>query len=197
VPHEDHALRACRGALAVQKAINTLRVEFRGEGLPDVYTRIGLNTGTMMVGNIGSQQLLDYTAIGDEMNLAARLEGANKNYGTLIMMGPGTYEAVKDQVEARELDWVRVAGKTQAVAVYELLALKGELHHDKLKVVELYGQALLAYRQRRFGDARMKLEQALQADQGDGPSQRLLQLCTHYETHPPPEAWNGVSTLEK
>ncbi|HEY0879985.1 MAG TPA: adenylate/guanylate cyclase domain-containing protein, partial [Archangium sp.] len=197
VPHEDHALRACRGALAVQKAITSLRVEFRGEGLPDVYTRVGLNTGTMMVGNIGSAQLLDYTAIGDEMNLAARLEGANKNYGTLIMMGPGTYEAVKDQVECRELDWVRVAGKTQAVPVYELLAMKGELHHDKLKVVDLYGQALLAYRQRRFGDARLKLEQALQADQGDGPSQRLMQLCTHYETHPPPEGWNGVSSLDK
>jgi adenylate cyclase len=197
VPHEDHALRACRGALAVQKAITSLRVEFRGENLPDVYTRVGLNTGTMMVGNIGSAQLLDYTAIGDEMNLAARLEGANKNYGTLIMMGPGTYEAVKDQVECRELDWVRVAGKTQAVPVYELLAMKGELHHDKLKVVDLYGQALLAYRQRRFGDARLKLEQALQADQGDGPSQRLMQLCTHYETHPPPEGWNGVSSLDK
>lgn len=197
VTHGDHALRACRGALKVQKAIAALREDFRGEGLPDVYTRIGLNTGTMMVGNIGSAQLLDYTAIGDEMNLAARLEGANKNYGTLIMMGPGTYEAVKEHVEARELDHVRVAGKQNAVTVYELLAMRGQLHHDKLKVVDLYGQALLAYRARRFTAAKMKLGQALQVDESDGPSRRLLSLCTEYELHPPPEGWDAVSGLEK
>ena len=197
VPHDDHALRACRGALAVQKAIGKLREEFRGEGLPDVYTRVGLNTGTMMVGNIGSAQLLDYTAIGDEMNLAARLEGANKNYGTLIMMGQGTYEKVKDQVEARELDRVRVAGKKNAATVYELLAMRGELHHDKMKVVDLYGQALLAYRARRFAEAKIKLGGALQVDESDGPSRRLLALCTEFELHPPPEGWDGVSGLEK
>ncbi|MFZ5444534.1 MAG: CHASE2 domain-containing protein [Myxococcota bacterium] len=197
VPHADHPLRACRAALAVQHAIGELREEFRKEGLPDVYTRVGLNTGTMMVGNIGSAQLLDYTAIGDEMNLAARLEGANKNYGTLIMMGPGTYEAVKDQVEARELDRVRVAGKTQAVTVYELLAMKGELHHDKLKVVDLYGQALLAYRARRFAEAKATLGRALEIDGSDGPSRRLLGLCMEFEVHPPPADWDAVSTLEK
>lgn len=197
IPHDDHPLRACRAALQVQKTIGELREAFRKEGLPDVYTRVGLNTGTMMVGNIGSAQLLDYTAIGDEMNLAARLEGANKNYGTLIMMGPGTWEAVKDHVEARELDRVRVAGKTQAVTVYELLAMRGELHHDKLKVVDLYGQALLAYRARRFTEAKGTLGRALEIDNGDGPSRRLLTLCMEFELHPPPEGWDAVSTLEK
>ncbi|MFT3713756.1 MAG: adenylate/guanylate cyclase domain-containing protein [Archangium sp.] len=197
VPHDDHPLRACKGALDVQKAIGKLRETFRAEGLPDVYTRVGINTGTMMVGNIGSEQLLDYTAIGDEMNLAARLEGANKNYGTLIMMGPGTYEAVKEQVEARELDLVRVAGKQNAARVYELLAMRGDLHHDKMKVVDLYGQALLAYRARRFTDAKAKLGAALQVDENDGPSRRLLSLCAEYEVHPPPDDWDGVSTLEK
>jgi adenylate cyclase len=197
VPHDDHALRACKGALDVQKAIGKLRETFRAEGLPDVYTRVGINTGTMMVGNIGSEQLLDYTAIGDEMNLAARLEGANKNYGTLIMMGPGTYEAVKDHVEARELDLVRVAGKQNAARVYELIGMRGEIHHDKMKVVDLYGQALLAYRARRFTDAKAKLGAALQVDENDGPSRRLLALCAEYEVHPPPETWDGVSTLEK
>ncbi|MHB8873963.1 MAG: CHASE2 domain-containing protein [Myxococcaceae bacterium] len=197
IAHEDHALRACRGALAVQKAIAKLREEFRAEGLPDVYTRIGLNSGTMMVGNIGSAQLLDFTAIGDEMNLAARLEGANKIYGTLTMMGPGTYEAVKDQVEARELDRVRVAGKANAATVYELLGMKGELAADKKRVVDHYGQALAAYRARKFAEARGKLALALQIDEADGPSRRLLSLCTEFELHPPPEGWDGVSGLEK
>lgn len=197
VAHDDHALRACRGALAVQKAIGELREEFRKEGLPDVYTRVGLNTGTMMVGNIGSAQLLDYTAIGDEMNLAARLEGANKNYGTLIMMGPGTYEAVKNQVEARELDRIRVAGKSNAATVYELLAMRGELDAEKRKVVDLYAQALIAYRNRQFADAKVALGQALTVDESDGPSRRLLGLCAHYEVHPPPAEWDAVSSLEK
>lgn len=197
VEYRDHALRACKGALGVQKAIAGLREELRKEGLPDVYTRVGLNTGEMLVGNIGSEQLLDFTAIGDEMNLAARLEGANKNYGTLIMMGEKTYDAVKEHVEARELDRVRVAGKNEAVTVYELLAMRGELHHDKMKVVDLYGQALLAYRARRFNDAKTKLLAAMQIDQGDGPSQRLFSMCVTFEMHAPPPNWDGVSTLEK
>ncbi len=197
VAYADHPLRACRAALAVQKAIGGLREALRQEGLPDVYTRIGLNTGKMMVGNIGSAQLLDYTAIGDEMNLAARLEGANKNYGTLIMMGHGTWERVRNDVVARELDLVRVAGKTQAVAVYELLALRGELDAVKSKVIDLYARALLAYRERRFEEAKGALTQALAIDEDDGPSQRLLRLSEAYLVAPPPEGWDGVSNLEK
>lgn len=197
VRYHDHALRACKGALAVQQAIGELRETFRNEGLPDVYTRIGLNTGQMMVGNIGSEQLLDFTAIGDEMNLAARLEGANKNYGTLIMIGQGTYAEVKNDVEVRELDRVRVAGKSEAVTVYELLALKGGLSPEKRKVVDLYAQALLAYRARRFDEAKSRAGDALNIDKNDGPSQRLVGLCDEFLKEPPPAEWDGVSTLEK
>ena len=197
VSHHDHALRACRAALEVQKAIGELRTALRKEGLPDVYTRVGLNTGTMMVGNIGSAQLLDYTAIGDEMNLAARLEGANKVYGTLIMMGPGTYDAVRQQVEARELDRIRVAGKHNAVTVYELLAMKGEISTATRRVIDLYAQALALYRGRRFTQAKELLGKALEVDQSDGPSKRLLSLCIEFERHPPEPAWDGVSSLEK
>jgi adenylate cyclase len=113
------------------------------------------------------------------------------------MMGPGTFAAVKDQVEARELDHIRVAGKSNAATVYELLAMKGELSAEKRKVVDLYGQALLAYRSRKFSDAKVALGQALQIDESDGPSRRLLSLCTEFELHPPPADWDAVSTLEK
>jgi adenylate cyclase len=197
VSYTDHPLRACRAALDVQKAIGELREQLRNEGLPDVYTRIGLNTGTMMVGNIGSQQLLDFTAIGDEMNLAARLEGANKNYGTLIMMGPGTYERVRHGVEARELDKVRVAGKNNAVTVYELVGMKGDLSTQAKRVLDLYAQALALYRGRKFTQAKELLGKALEVDQNDGPSKRLLSVCTEYERQPPFPEWDGVSTLEK
>lgn len=197
VAYADHPLRACRSALAVQRAIEALRVTFREEGLPDVSTRIGLNTGLMMVGNIGSAQLLDYTAIGDEMNLAARLEGANKVYGTTILMGRGTWERVKDDVEARELDWVRVAGKTEVVPVYELLGLRGELSPEQRKVVDLYASALLAYRERRFAEAAAMLKEALAVMPQDGPSMRLLRLCEGFVLTPPPDGWDAVSKLEK
>ena len=197
VKHPDHALRACKGALDVQKAIASLREQFRAEGLPDVYTRIGLNTDELLVGNIGSEQLMDYTAIGDGMNLAARLEGANKAYGTLIMMGENTYLQVKDHVEARELDTVRVAGKTQAVCIYELLALKGELPAEKAPTLTQYAQALSLYRERKFNDAVTLLQVALKADPADGPSQQLLDRCKTMLETPPGSEWDGVTSLDK
>jgi adenylate cyclase len=197
VSHQDHALRACRAALDTQKAIGKLREAFRHEGLPDVYTRIGLNSDVMLVGNIGSDQLFDYTALGDGMNLASRLEGANKVFGTLIMIGPGTFDAVRGRVEARELDTVRVEGKQHATTVYELLGMRGELPPDKAKVVELYAQALSAYRGRRFKEASKDLMLALEVDPNDGPSQRLVKLCAEMIAHPPPHEWDGVSELEK
>ena len=197
VKHSDHALRACRAALDVQDAIAELREQFRKEGLPDMYTRIGLNTGEMCVGNIGSDQLLDYTAIGDEMNLASRLESVNKAYGTLILMGEKTYLATKGQVEAREVDRVRVAGKHEVTVFYELLAMKGQLPPERRQVMELYAQALSLYRSKEFEGALKVLTQALQLDGEDGPTKTLQQRVTRFITSPPPADWDGVTTLEK
>ncbi len=197
IRHEDHALRACKAALAVQQAIAELREQFRKEGLPDMYTRVGLNTDAMCVGNVGSDQLIDYTAIGDGMNLASRLEGVNKAYGTLILMGEKTWQATRGEVEAREVDQVRVAGKQEVTTLYELLAMKGGLDEPKRQLIALYAQALAAYRSREFGRAKGLLEQALQLDAGDGPSRTLHQRCTRYEASPPPAEWDGVTTLEK
>jgi adenylate cyclase len=195
--HPDHAVRACRGALAAKKEVDRLRVEFRQEGLPDVYTRIGLNSAKLFVGNFGSEQLFDYTAMGDGMNLAARLEGANKAYGSLIMIGPRTYELARDHIEARELDLVRVAGKTEAVRVYELLALKGELPAEKLETVERYHEALALYRKARFAEAASVLEARLAKDPEDGPCAALLARCRKYEENPPPPSFDGVTNLDK
>ncbi len=193
---KDHALRACKGALMAQKEVAKLREELRAQGLPDVYTRIGLNSGRMFVGNFGSDQLFDYTAIGDGMNLAARLEGANKAYATLIMMGPLTYEQAKDHIEARELDRVRVAGKTEPAAVYELLCMKGELSEQKRQVVTLYAQGLALFREARFSDAAAVFAQALAVDPADGPSGVLHARCLRYAASPP-EGFDGVADLEK
>ncbi|MEW5742342.1 MAG: adenylate/guanylate cyclase domain-containing protein [Myxococcota bacterium] len=197
ITHADHALRACRGALNVQKALTTLRAELAKEGLPDVYTRVGLNTDTMLVGNIGSDQLLDYTAIGDGMNLAARLEATNKHYDTLILMGENTYLEVRSHVVAREVDAVRVAGKHQVTRIYELLGLKGEVDARTLKVVQQYERALAMYRDRRFEQAAVELRLALNEAPNDGPSHVLLKRCEHHQMSPPPPDWDGATSLEK
>ncbi len=195
--HTNHALRACQGALEVQAEVARLRVKFRAEGLPDVYTRIGINTARLFVGNFGSEQLFDYTAMGDGMNLASRLEGANKAYGSLIMIGPRTYELAREHIEVRELDRVRVAGKTEAVQVYELLALKGELPADKRETVDRYHEALALYRSTRFTEAAAVLEAQLTRDFDDGPMIALLERCRKYEKTPPPADWDGVTNLDK
>jgi adenylate cyclase len=162
-----------------------------------VYTRIGLNSAKLFVGNFGSEQLFDYTAMGDGMNLASRLEGANKAYGSLIMIGPRTYELAKEAIEVRELDRIRVAGKTEAVTVYELLALKGALPSDKRETVARYHEALALYRQARFAEAAKVLEARLAKDESDGPTAALLERCRKYLENPPPPAWDGVTSLDK
>lgn len=197
ISHADHALRACRGALAVQKSLTTLRADLAKEGLPDVYTRIGINTDTMLVGNIGSDQLLDYTAIGDGMNLAARLEATNKHYGTLILMGENTFLEVRHHVVAREVDAVRVAGKHDVTRIYELIGLRGEVDARSLEVAQHYERALGMYRERRFAQAAVELKLALNLSAEDGPSQVLLKRCEHYEVSPPPPDWDGATSLEK
>ncbi|WP_240359604.1 CHASE2 domain-containing protein [Pyxidicoccus trucidator] len=192
----DHALRGCRGALAAKAEVDRLRAEFSAQGMPDVYTRIGVNTAVNFVGNFGSEQLFSYTAIGDGMNLAARLEGANKAYGSVIMIGPRTYELAKEHIETRELDRVRVAGKTEAVTVYELLALKGGLDARKRVTVERYHEALALYRAARFEEAAAVLEARRLEDPEDGPTQALLERCHKYAKTPPPE-FDGVASLDK
>ncbi|SEM42060.1 adenylate cyclase [Stigmatella aurantiaca] len=196
VNQADHAVRACRGALRVKAEVEQLREEFRQQGLPDVYTRIGLNSAKLFVGNFGSEQLFDYTAIGDGMNLAARLEGANKAYGSLIMIGPSTYARAQHAIEVRELDNVRVAGKTEAVTVYELLALKGQLPAHTRETVARYHEALALYRKAYFAEAATVLETRLEQDPEDGPTAALLERCRKYELSPP-RPFDGVTNLDK
>ncbi len=193
----DHAVLACHAALAVRDEVEALRAELQKEGLPDVYTRIGLNSAEMFVGNFGSEHLLDYTAIGDGMNLAARLEGANKAYDTTIMIGPRTYAMAREHIEARELDRVRVAGKEEVVTVYELLARAGELPAAKRATVERYHRALALYREARFEEAARVLKEALAADPEEGPSRALLARCERYALNPPALPFDGVVSLEK
>ena len=193
---DDHAVRACAAALDVQAEVERIRAEFAAQGLPDVYTRVGLNTAVMFVGNFGSEQLFNYTAMGDGMNLASRLEGANKPYGSRILVGPRTQGLVSHAFETRELDRVRVAGKHEAVAIHELLCRKGELSPRKQEVCVLYAEGLALWRTARFSEARALFAQAVAVDPDDAPSRALLARCDRHAASPP-AAFDGVVDLDK
>ena len=192
---EDHARRACLAALDQQTVMNSLRAEVAAEGLPELRVRMGLNTGPMIVGNMGSEQRFDYTVMGDAVNLASRLEGANKAFGSEIMISESTYEEVRGLVEARELDLLRVKGKEQPIRVYELMARAGELGGERAAVRKAFEEGLSLYRQARFDSALESFQRALSIDPGDKPSKTYLERCRAFKDKPPPPDWDGVFTL--
>ena len=142
VPFEDHARRACLVSIEMQKRLEELRAEWRKEGKHELFVRIGLNTGPMVVGNMGSKNRMDYTMMGDSVNLAARLEGVNKQYGTYTMISEFTYEQARDFIEVRELDRIRVVGKKEPVKIYELLGKKGEMDEKVREILPTFNDGL-------------------------------------------------------
>jgi adenylate cyclase len=195
LPQEDHAARACLAALQNQRRLAELRREFQASGLPPVYSRIGVNTGEMIIGNMGSTQRFDFTVIGDSVNLASRLEGANKTYGTGIIISEDTYRYAAAQIEARELDLLRVKGKEVPVRIYELLAAKGELDSKMGETRDRFTAGLGHYRRQEWTEALRCFRQALEAAPDDGPSRVFIERCREFIERPPPPSWDGVYRL--
>jgi adenylate cyclase len=158
--------------------------------------RIGISTGQMVVGNMGGMDRFDYTVIGDTVNLGARLEGANKQYHTGIMISEPTYKQVREHVVARELDLLVVAGKTEPARVYELIGmLDDRIPPDRVKFNEHYTQGLTSYRNRQWDEAIKSFEQALRIFPDDYPSYMYVERSHMYRSMPPPKDWNGVFIL--
>jgi adenylate cyclase len=172
------------------------REQWKAEGQPEISARIGINSGWLVVGNMGSQARMEYTVMGDTVNLSSRLEGANKYYDTLILLGPRTYELAAQDIEAREIDRMRVKGKKEPVVVFELLARKGGLSVEQHRVVETYVEGLESYKRRDFKTAAAQFEVALALDPRDGPSRVYLERAREYFMAPPPAEWDGVYELK-
>ncbi len=192
----NHATLACYAALESQVELARLRETWKAQGYPEIAARIGVNSGQLVVGNMGSQERLEYTVMGDSVNLASRLEGANKFYDTLILLGPRTAELASADIETREVDRMRVKGKHEPVVVYELLARKGSLSSEKQKLVALYREGLSAYKARDFATAKARFEAALDLDPTDGPSKVYRERTVAYLAAPPPVDWDGVYELK-
>jgi adenylate cyclase len=192
---EDHARRACMAALEQQAEMDKFRAWALSEGLPELHVRMGLNTGPMIVGNMGSEERFDYTVMGDSVNLASRLEGANKAYGSYIMISESTYSEVEDHVEVRELDLLRVKGKQEPIRVFELMAATGELSKEKKELRQEYEKGLSLYRAMDFEKAEVAFETALAMSPDDGPSRVYMERCRAYQQAPPPPDWDRVFTM--
>ena len=196
LPQEDHAVRAVHTGLAMQAAMHPLRAKWKQEGRPELAMRVGINTGVVLVGNMGSDARKEYTVMGDAVNLASRVEGANKPFSTEVMMTERTHQLAKDSVEWRELDLLRVKGKKQGVRVFEVMAKKGELSELKRQVVAVYNEGLKAYQQRDWSGALAAFTRALSIDKTDGPSQLYLERAREYLQDPPPVDWDGVYEMK-
>jgi len=154
--------------------------------------RIGIATGEALAGSMGSKFMMSYTVMGDPVNLASRLEAANKEYGTRSLVSENTVAAAGDAVEAREIDRLVVLGQTQPQAVFEVLGQKGTLSAKQSALRSRYTEGLAAYRACRFDEARNAFHAALEAVPGDGPSLTLLGRIEKLQSDPPPPGWDGA-----
>jgi adenylate cyclase len=195
IEQNDHALKACLTAIDMIEELKKLHEQWVVRKLPKLNIGIGINSGEMIVGNMGSKVHFDYTVLGDAVNLASRLEGINKRYGTNIIISENTYQQVKDQVVARELDLVRVKGKYHAVIIYEVLG-RVDILPKVQEPVELFQKGLTSYRNQKWYDALAFFQKVLYIYPNDAPSMLYVNRCVDYIRNPPPPDWNGIYELE-
>ncbi|QTA81132.1 Adenylate and guanylate cyclase catalytic domain-containing protein [Desulfonema limicola] len=193
---EQHAVQACRAALLCNEKLKELNKKWSQAGKPVLNTRFGINTGVVLVGNIGCDTRMDYTIIGDHVNLASRLEGINKVYGTNIIISGNTAKLIKDVLAFRLLDFVAVAGKSEPTAIYELICEKDKLDKETILFIKNYSFGIKHYKKREWAKALSLFEYAAKLRPDDKPSKLLHERCEQYAENPPPDDWTGVFVLK-
>lgn len=199
---DSHATDACLSALAQQRALAELRRKLPDilglrRDLPELGVKMGLATGEAVIGTVGSPTTKSYTAIGDTVNLASRLEGLNKVYGTLILTNEDTWRLAQGAVEGREVDMIAVAGKTEAIRIHEIVSPIGAAPEGWPALAETYAAALARYRGRDWDGADRLLAECLGLAPEDGPSLRLRGRIAAFRAAPPPDGWDGVWRFDK
>jgi len=194
-PHEDHAARGCACALDMLRRLEKLNQKWESEGRTRIAIGVGLNSGPMNVGNMGSARRLAWTVMGDNVNLASRLEGINKEYGTHIIVSEGTYQQVSRQFVFRDLDRIRVKGKLQPVGIYELLGTAAEKERFS-PLLDRFDAAQSAYRAQNWSEATEKFAQILADYPEDGPTITFLQRSMDFAKDAPEEDWDGVYVMK-
>jgi class 3 adenylate cyclase len=203
VDETDHARFACLAAMGMVERIATLRQEIpellgvRGTPMEKCDVRIGVATGEALVGSIGSDVMMSYTVMGDVVNLASRLEGVNKTYGTRNLVSERTIAAAGAALDVREIDRVVVAGHTHSEIIFEILGRKGELTPQQSTSRDKYLEGLAAYREQRWDEALRALDESLAATPDDGPSLALLKRVESLKANPPSRDWDGAWHIDK
>src|SRR5262249_35776474 len=202
IEEAEQAHLACLAAIDMIGRVASLRKE-----LPELLgvrtipaecdVRIGVATGEALVGSIGSEVMMSYTVMGDTVNLASRLEGANKAYGSRCLISEATATACEATVEVREIDRVVVVGQTQPQIVFEIMGRKGGLTPEEMQLRTLYSEGLAAYRARQWEEARRAFAAALEIAPRDGPSMTFVKRIETLQQNPPAADWDGAWHLEQ
>jgi adenylate cyclase len=194
-PQPDHASRACAAALEMLQVLRKLRTGWEKQGRPPIDIRIGVNTGPMLVGNMGSTRRFSFTIMGDNVNLASRLEGLNESFGTRLIISESTYQHVRESVVTRELDLIRVKGRRKPVKIYEILSPIEQL--DRYRgLIERFHLAAQTYREGRWETAVAMFGELLHDFPDDGPTRLFIQRCFDLLAEPPEEEWDGVYVMK-
>lgn len=194
--HKDHAIRACRTAVKMQDKVKQLNIEWKRRNLPKLRVRIGISTGKMVVGNMGSRGHFDYAAMGDSVNLGARLQEANKFYSTSILINKPCADILENRFTLRTLDKVMVRGKEEHLLVYELINVKGKTSQEQEEFIAVYEKGLSAEWNKNWNEAVSLFKKALEIAPNDTVSKIHLERCAEYQKHPPLNDWDGVFVLK-
>ena len=190
---DNQTYHACLSALEIQEKIDDANTKWYVRGMPELPTRIGLHRGEAIVGNLGSHERLNYTAIGDTVNISSRLEALNKVYGTRILASQDVFDVCSEEFIFRALDKVIVKGRNQFNYIYELLAIRTPENEAKyMKLLNQFSEALTAYQNKKFEEAEKLFQQVIDDFPGDGPALLYIERCQTFAKTGVPEDWDGV-----